>query len=501
MFRVSAWENYQKFLRKAAPALTNPKMKAELEEAAAFLTNNTYQNYSFLNEGLKTLSKYGVLGQFAAFSLELMRNQYHQGLLIKRMLDGSLAQELAGKYGSSNAGVIRNEGIKRLVALSSVYAAATAGVTQFNRMFGNVEEDEERMLRESVLPDWDKNKELGIVREGDKVYHKNISYLFPHAEMAGVLRSALRGESFTDAAARSFQSMYEGVGGEGNFFINSLVPAIGNYVPGEEDKISTKEGMLENAAERAMWFANDAFRPGLFREIDKALSETNPQPAVQTMLRQGGIRINDTTIQDGAGFHVRDIKDDFRTIRSNLASAGYKLAGRELDAEYEKLNQNYRERFATLARHAQNYQGLGMTEDQVIKLLRDNGISGTDALNAVDGKVADLPRFTRDTASNRWDDMSGKTESEKTALIRSIEDKNMRETLIRKLKKEKEYERKGISERDKVVMGLGVGDGGRAQHIYDRMQQSGNPSQVLRDYIRKGVATKDVIRQIRIMQN
>lgn len=501
MFRVSAWENYQRFLRKAVPSFADKKNQARLEELAAKLTNDTYQNYSFLNEGLKTLSKYGVLGQFAAFSLELIRNQYNQSRLIREMLNGRFGRELSEEFGTVNERAIRKEGAKRLAALTGVYAAATGGITMYNRNVGDVSEEEERAYRDDVLPEWDRTRELVLHKGKDgKIYHKNASYLIPHAQMAGVITSAMRGEDFQEAASNALGTMIEDIGGEGNFMMNAIVPAVQNYVPGKEEKISKATGRIENISERFGWFVDEAFMPGLFREVKKATSETDPQPASQTALRQAGIRINDTTINEGAGFKIRSAENDLRSIARDYGRAKYRLTGDELNAAYDELNGAYQENFQRLIGHAQGYKTLGMGESEVIKLLKDNGISGRNALLAIDGKMAELPRANRDTPTSRWEAMEGKSMEAKRTEIRQIDDKAMRDSLLRKWDQVRSMERRGISERDKVVMSLGVSDGTRAEYIYERMRQSESPEQVLQNYRQKRIATKEVVRQIRLRQ-
>jgi len=84
------------------------------------------------------------LNEFAAFNLEQVRTVYNQGRIAKGMMDGSFADEMAKGYGITlNKEAMRKEGIKRAIALSSVLAAGSAGVTIANRKEGISDEDEE----------------------------------------------------------------------------------------------------------------------------------------------------------------------------------------------------------------------------------------------------------------------------------------------------------------------------------------------------------------------
>lgn len=497
MFRVSAWDNYRSMLRRHFPALNEKRFVNQLDEEAASLTNATYQNYNFLSPALRTLSKYGVLGQFAAFSLELMRNQYNQANLIRRMLNGDYARAITRKYGSEvNHSAIRKDALKKLAALSSVYGAATAGITMFNRMIGDVSAEEEKAYRETVLPEWDRQRELVLFKGKDgRLYHKNVSYMIPHAQMAGVVTSALRGESMQQAVGNSVSTLFEDVGGELPFVMQSLVPAVGNYIPGKGEPISTDPSKLNRAVDQAQWFAQDAFMPGVVREMDKALKD---QPLSQTALRQAGIRINDTTIEEGVGYKLRQAKDYLKAQRTKYNRDVF--GGMTPQAAYDANNEGYRLNFENLITYASDLKTLGKTEDEIINIFKDNGLSGRDTLMAIDGKVSDLRVGKRDTPSARWEEMSDLNYREKLSTIRSTEDRSMRDTLMQKLKKEKEYQRRGLSERDQVILSLGVSDGERASYIYDRMKDSANPYAYLMDLRQKRIATKNVLRQIRIKQ-
>ena len=112
-----------------------------------------------------------------------------------------------------------------------------------------------------------------------------------------------------------------------------------------------------------------------------------------------------------------------------------------------------------------------------------------------------MPTGDRDTPTSRWEAMEGKSMSEKLGMIKGVEDKAMRDSLLRKWKDAKRMDALNISEREKIIKSLGISDGARADYIYSQMQQSETPEQVLQNYIRKGVATKEVVRQIKLRSN
>lgn len=497
MFRLVAYENHKNFLSKAFP---NAKGSA-LEEVAAELTNNTYQNSNMLSNTIRQLSRYGVLAQFAAFWFELMRNQYNQGRLIKRMLSGQFANDYAGQLGKANMRTIKAEGAKRLVALTALYGSAIGGVSMFNRQVGGVSEEEERAWRETGAPIWDEENSLAIVRKGDKVYYKNMSYLIPHLDGAKVALSALRGDNFTDSMGGVTRALMESFGGEGDFILSNLFPALQDFDPDKQREISGAGTPMGELRDRSKWFVSEAFTPGVIREMERAMSRD--QGWAQTAIRQLGIRVNNTTIQDGAGFRIRKVKNNISAIKRNLASARYEFENNpeRLKQAHAKLNQQYHNNLATLKKHADNLRVWGLSENEIIKIMKDSGVSGKDILFALDGKNPDLPIIKRQTPSDTYSDIIADVQPEKrVAAIKQIEDPDMRSKVLALHKRVKRMERAGINEREQIVKSLGVSDGEMAQYIYDMMQQSENPEGYLRMMVRKGIATDRVRQQVRLLQ-
>ena len=501
--RITVFEQNTSFLRKAFPlANADPQKQSAIEKLSARLTNSTYQNYDYINTSLRTLSRYGVLGQFSAFTLELMRNQYNQVKLAKKMIDGSFAREFAPELGQANQKAIALEGVKRLTALAAVYSASVAGVALYNKRESGMTDEQIEAAKESVLLEWDRNRQLAIKKSKDgKIYWKNTSYIIPHAQMAAPFVAAMQEEDFRSALLKGVETFAEDVGGEGNFLMNALVPAIQNYDPKTGKPISKKVDKIDNMIERAGWFAEDTWTPGIAREIERATSEVRGQPLKQTVMRQAGIRLNDTTIEDGARFKINGINENLTSLASDLSYVRNKKTGAELDSEYQRINAVYRENIAQLSKHAQNYKILGMSEDQVIKMMRDNGVGSKITLAAIDGRVVDLPKDPRVSITDRYEALTG-TPQEKEKQIREI---GKTEPFIAKSLAEKHKQilidsRLKISERDKAIRSLGANDGTRAEYIWNQMQESSSPDGTLRQYMKKGLVNAEVLHQIRLWE-
>jgi hypothetical protein len=111
-----------KMLRKIFP---NVKDVDALNDEAARLTNDIYQNYSKLPPLVQRLSRMGILGQFSAFPIELARNTYNQTQLAINMMRGKYGQEIASRLGGTiDEDAMAKEGFRLLMFQMTAMSAA-----------------------------------------------------------------------------------------------------------------------------------------------------------------------------------------------------------------------------------------------------------------------------------------------------------------------------------------------------------------------------------------
>ncbi len=223
----------------------------------------------------------------------------------------------------------------------------------------------------------------------------------------------------------------------------------------------------------------------------------------QTVLRQAGIRVNDTTIEDGARFRIKKVKDSLTALSKDYSYQRYKKQGQDLEPEYQRINEDYKANSAMLAKHAKNYRTLGFSEDKVLKLLRENGIGPAKALAAIDGEVTDLPKIPRRSITDEYESLPGTTEQEKMKAITEVSkaDPFLAKSLATKLREEAKIKMLKIDERDKAVMSLGSDDGTRAAYIFKQMQKSQDPDGVCRNFLKKGLIDAQVQQQLQSLKN
>ena len=340
--RLATAKNYELQLTRQFP---NAPLDL-IEKQSAEFTNNTFQNNDFVNRNFKTLSRYGVpFGQFATFTVELVRNQYNQGKLIKKMLDGSYAQELSGKFGvEANQKAIRDEAIKKMASLAVVYGTSAMTIEKTMEFLGTTRE-KNRALRETVLPEYAEKRPLFITSDpktGD-VRWMNTSYLIPQQQFVGPFMAGFNGRSFGEGLKYGVEGISEDILGEGSFTMNALTQALNNYDFERDRKITTAEDPSTKMLDKGKFFVGELLTPGFVNEVEKSKT----RPVSQTAQRLIGLRFNDTTIDKGFGFRARSLNDNLNTERSNIARARLrveegKMNQQEFDEVYNQSNQLYR---------------------------------------------------------------------------------------------------------------------------------------------------------------
>ena len=486
-FRNSVGEANLKLLNRVAPQLSSNKESQRISnEVASAMTNFTYPNYDYSSKALKTLSKYSAgVSQFATYTFELMRTAYNQGKMARMMIDGSMADFLEPRIGRIDRAKLRNEGISRMAKLTAALATPIAAANLYNSRVGNTDKKKEQALKESVLPSYEKDNMLAVHEDKDgKYYVTNLSYAMPQSDISSVFMAAFNGGNFKDAVGGALGSMYSKIAGDENFLIAPLQAAIGNYVPSTDKKISEKVNPIENAFERAGWFAGKAFTTGAQREFEKATRSYNPTTAEELALRMAGLRIKRYDPVEGVGFHLRDAKKSLDGIRSKYSSATYKLSGDDLNQAYDELNKDYQDNFQRLSRHVNNMKTLGFPKEKIIQVMVDNGIGDRNTLLAINGYTPSIPRVKNVTPSTELDRISQLDERDQMKEIRAIEDLDIRKKVLSLRTRRMIDKRRGITEEDQLWSGLDEKD--QIDIAIDMMKNHNDPDAVLRGLIRKG---------------
>jgi len=486
--RYVGWKAQQKMMKKIYPHLGNEEVK----RLAAEVINDTYQNYDRLSGIVKSLSRSGIMPQFASFTAEFMRNQYNQGKIIGQMLAGSFGAELGIDVSRANVKAMRMEGAKRLASLATVYGATGGTIAAINRD-GGVEEKDEEHIRE-LLPSWDQTKSLAmrLSPDGKQVSYANASYIAPHALGLAALEAGISGEPIDNLSRIVVEEFF----GEGTFVNRAMMEAINNR-NARGQKISYSEKDLESYKDRLEYFIKETFKPGAMREVkklDEALRGVGDLTTKQVLARQIGYRVNTVDFAENAKYLMMEHKDNADMARREFTKARdeAKLRPEDLEALYQQANAARKESMALVARRNANLINRGYTEEERINVMKEAGLSGKDILATLEGRYNDIDRVARQSASDRYSELTGDMGSKRKQIIDIMKtDRPLGKQLMSAWERERKSASSGKTSRDDLLRGFSVAE--RVDYLRN------NPDR-LQELRRKGIATNAVLDAYRILE-
>jgi hypothetical protein len=484
--RYVGWKANQNTIRKMFPNASDEVVKKQ----AAMMINDTYQNYDKLSNVVRTLSRWGVMPQFASFTAEFARNQYNQGKMIARMIAGNFGEEF-GELGAANVTKMRVEGSKRLASLLGVYGGTYAAIEGVKAASG-VDDKKEEALRDVVYAPYDKNRnQLVKLDEGGRTgWVANPSYVVPHALGLSALQAGLNGDSEQSVIGLLAEELV----GEGSFIFQSAYQALAN----RDDRgrlISEQVNELDQARERLGFFLTESFRPGFSRELkklEKARLGKGDLTLKEVGARQLGARINPFDVGEAAMFTIRNTNK-----LSNEAKSGYnsllkrgESSEAELNQAYERANNIYSDAFAALSKNNQSLIELGYDENERIKIFKDANVSSKRVLEILDNSPSELPRASKKSTSDIYNEQ-GDTMQEKLVNIKRylrkdpVVGKRLKAMWLRDQKSTK----RGLSEKDSIIRNMDTDE--KVDYL------SRNPG-MINEFRRKGVLPDSVMQALRI---
>jgi hypothetical protein len=485
--RYVGWKANQNTIEKIFPGVSDEAKK----KMAAMMINDTYQNYDKLSNVVRTLSRWGVMPQFASFTAEFARNQYNQGKMIARMLAGNFGQEFAAELGEANVKQMRSIGIKRLASLLGVYGATYAGIEGVKAASG-VDKKKEEALRDVVYAPWDKNRNqlVKLDKGGRTGWVANPSYVVPHALGLSALQAGLSGNSEQSV----IELMAEELVGEGSFIFQEAYQALANRDERGE-LISEQVNDLDQARERLTFFLKESFRPGFSRELKK-LQQARLGKGDLTLkevgARQLGARINPFDVSKAATFTVRNtntLSNKAKSRYTSLLKFG-EPSQAELNQVYNRANKIYSDAFAALSKNNESLKTLGYNQNERIKIFKDGGISSKRILEILTNSPSNLSRTSTPSTSELYSEM-GKTmqEKRKNIMKEMRADPKVGKKLMNLWTREKRDISRGLSQMDILIRNMAVDD--RVNFL------SNNPS-MIREFRSKGMLSNEVINALRI---
>lgn len=508
-FRYLVWKNNINSLREMFPkpaGMSDSRYLEEIERGSAFFTNNTYSNYNKLNKTLRSFSGLGIFDPFVAWTAEFSRNTFNNVKSTASMIGipgfGKFGSDLGFSdelLANANVKAIQKEGQKRAVILGALSAGFGGASKAFNLAQG-VDSEKMEALKNTVIPDYDKDNELIVTMnpDGKSGAYINASYLNPFAEFNKLFNAFSRGETPAAGMRDVAGILADTFLGKGNF----MFQALGDALKGEDkygNPISVKEG--NQVVDRTKFFFKELLTPGITRELDKwveAFNGTGDYTTNQLSLRLMGVRQNSFSVEDDAFFKINGPNKNLKLIKSRYNSLDENTPEDVRNNLYQLSNQNRDSSMGKLMEVYNSLKTLGLSDNEAIKTLKDSRVSNADVIQISQNKIQPLDYIQARTLGDVYEEFEGKniSETKRNILANTKNDVKLRTSLLGKLRQEQRYVQRNISEFDKSLLSLGPSE--RADTLINVLGVSPTNSVLIGEYRRKGIITDDVMKAMRL---
>lgn len=496
LLRNVHYENNIDVLKKIMPTATEEQVK----DMAARWTTKTYPNYESLSPEVKMLSRKGLMPQFVNYTLEAARSQIEQAKLIKAMRDGTFVAKLGDEFKNIpvDQDALRKEAANRLGAMVTAYAAASYGLNQFNRQ--SLTEEQERAYRETVVPEYERDKPLFIKKNKDGTFTSmNASYYLPHTIVSNPVMSILRGENTEESTENILKLLNTELVGEGTFAGRELYTLAFGRDLETGKRISNDPTMLGQTKDRVANLAKE-FTPATVTALQQ-----KDKPLSDRLIRQAGVRFDKRTIAEGFGIKANQINEAVNNIKSTLSGKQYQVdSGKISPEEYQAFvvdeQKNYAANMDMMIRHVQNLRTLGETDETIIPVLKKAKFSSSDMLNILEGKNVPYDPARKKTTSEMLDEVTGNTNAETERNIRAYikKDPIVGKRILSAYKEQRRTDGIVLSPRESLLAGLPTIE--KVDRLFPEIEASSNPDAAIRRLVKKKVLTPTDVQAIKLRQ-
>lgn len=380
IFKVIAWANERARYSRAFPEWSAD----QLDKHAADIVRNTLPTYAKIPKGIQTLRNVPV-GNFFSWSAEVVR-------VTLKTLELALQEVKDPKT--------RSIGATRLVG---ILAAATIPelAVAFFRFKNGVTPDDEDDLRK-LVPEWSKNSDLawhGREENGDRTY-TDLSRFNPYGYIRKTINAVMNGETAVDGFVDAAREASDPFTAEQLFGERVADVTMRGGATGDGRKVYNPEDTSADKAWKIFKHLGEPFVPGTLtsaNRIYKAVDGENGIIADKGKVYDKatetwaffGVRTSKISLSQSADFkagdHARAMSNSNRIFNDVSQNAGT-ISKVQLAAAYESSDNARRRNFEEMHRYVWSLMRLGMSEKEVVEILRAKEISKENVAALVQGK-------------------------------------------------------------------------------------------------------------------
>lgn len=358
--------------------------EAAAEVEAAERIRNTYPTYSLIPKAVNALRRFPLVGTFVSFPAEIIRTSYH----IVRYF-GNDIRELGIK-----SPMVQRKAVGLLIASASMYA-----LQAITKALVGVDDDEEKALR-LMSPPWQKNSNLAYLGRDDKgaLQTMDMSFLDPYGYWKRPLNALLQDQPLWDAIKSGAKDVLSPFFGQDITFGAIMDVAVNQKDTG--GRVFNPQDTVVNQTLDISGHIAKAIQPGIVSNITRMYMAATGKVTASgkkfdvgdEMAALAGFRwgtFDPKTALYYQTFSFTDAKADASRVLTDALKDPNKVDEDELrdafDTAMKARNKAY-ERMGTMVSAAQKS---GLTKFEVLKILKDSGLSRDDSAALANGKIPD----------------------------------------------------------------------------------------------------------------
>lgn len=351
----------------------------EAAPIAAERIRNTYPTYSLIGRSMQQLRRFPLVGTFVSFPAEIIRTSFNMFKYLKQdMADPDMRPSVHRRI----AGMAMVSG--------GIYAIQAAAFAAWD-----VSEEEEEAIR-LMSPEWSRNSNILVTGRDEKgdLEYVDLTYLDPYAYWKRPLNALLRDQPVDDALAQSAQEMLM------PFFGKDIsAGTVFNLMVNEKDS----GGRIYNPADTSSNIAGDmglflwnSLAPSITQNISRTGKALKGEVSKSGKKYEVGdealawVGFRTTTFDPKVSLHFKayEFNQDKRDATSLLTSTfrdPNEVSNGDLINAFERASRARREGFERMIKLVSAAKSSGLTDTQLMMVLRSNGVTKKDARSLVKG--------------------------------------------------------------------------------------------------------------------
>ena len=354
--------------------------REQAEPLAAERIRNTYPTYSMVGKAGTWLRRFPLAGTFVSFPAEIIRTSFNMLRYLKRDMEDPQMRAT----------------VPRRVAGLAMASGGAYALTEALRNMLDVDDDEDEAVR-LLAPPWSQNSNIAYVsRNEGNLSYIDLSALDPYSYFKRPLNALLRDQPLDDAVVQAAGELLAPFFGRDIAF--GAIAEVWQNEKATGAQVYNESDLPANQLADITGHFLGAIQPGFIGNIDrlsKAISGDVSSSGRKYQLDDelaALVGFRASTVDPKISLYYKAYEfNDVKRQSTNLLRSTFRsvndVSDGELQSAYENSSQARKEAFERMAKIVEATRRSGLTNAEIRKVLRSNGITLKDATALINGDI------------------------------------------------------------------------------------------------------------------